>query len=161
MAKIREFLPVGQKLCKDSIKRTSLGKKKNKLQMNREPVRAFTKILAADDDPSILRLIKAVAEQEGYDVITARDGREALQLLFSDDLYAAAIFDIIMPHVQGIELVKYIQSDSRVSQVPIIIMTAEQGADLMAQSFASGAVAFLPKPFSIQQLRTMIRTFSR
>jgi CheY-like chemotaxis protein len=116
-------------------------------------------ILVADDDPSVLKLIKAVVEDEGYGVVTARDGREAISLLLSGELFAGAILDIKMPHVEGIELVKYMKSDSRSKKIPVIIMTAEQSLLLMSESYASGAVAFLPKPFNLSQLRSILRTF--
>jgi CheY-like chemotaxis protein len=58
-------------------------------------------ILVADDDPAILRLVKAIVEKEGYVVISARDGREAYKLLTSGEQFVAAIFDVVMPYIQG------------------------------------------------------------
>ena len=54
-------------------------------------------ILVADDDPAILRLVKAIVEKEGFVVISARDGREAYKLLASGEPFVAAIFDVVMP----------------------------------------------------------------
>lgn len=129
--------------------------------MSNEPKNVQQQFLVAEDDPSILRLVKTVVEGEGYKVITARDGREAIKRLFSGESFAAAIFDIKMPHIDGIELVKLMQTDSRSKKIPVIIMTAEQSLLLMAESYESGAVAFLPKPFTLPQLRNMLRTFVR
>lgn len=116
-------------------------------------------VLVADDDPAILRLVKAVLEREGYKVVTARDGKEAYKLLHSGEKFAAAIFDVVMPYIQGTELVRYMQSEKRLMKIPVIMMTAEQNARLSSDSFAAGAVAFLPKPFTNVQLQTMLRMF--
>jgi len=119
------------------------------------------KVLVADDDPAILRLVKAIVEKEGYTVITARDGKEAYKVLQSGEAFIAAIFDVVMPYIQGTELVRYMQSEKRLMKIPVIMMTAEQNSRLSSDSFAAGAVAFLPKPFTNAQLQTMLRMFIR
>lgn len=119
------------------------------------------KILVADDDPAILRLVKAIVEKEGFTVITARDGKEAYKVLQSGEPFVAAIFDVVMPYIQGTELVRYMQSEKRLMKIPVIMMTAEQNSRLSSDSFAAGAVAFLPKPFTNTQLQTMLRMFIR
>ena len=70
-------------------------------------------ILVADDDPAILRLVKVVVEKEGYTVVPARDGKEAYKLLQSEEPFTAAIFDVVMPYIQGTELVRFMQSEKR------------------------------------------------
>ena len=119
------------------------------------------KVLVADDDPAILRLVKAIVEKEGYTVVTARDGKEAYKVLQSGEAFTAAIFDVVMPYIQGTELVRYMQSEKRLMKIPVIMMTAEQNSKLSSDSFAAGAVAFLPKPFTNAQLQTMLRMFVR
>lgn len=114
-------------------------------------------ILVADDDPAILRLVKTIVEKEGYVVESARDGKEAYKLLQSDKTFAAAIFDVVMPYIQGTELVRYMQSEKRLMNIPVIMMTAEQNPRLSSDSFSAGAVAFLPKPFTTAQLQAMLR----
>lgn len=116
-------------------------------------------ILIADDDPAIVRLVKAMIEKEGYEAVTARDGKEAYQCLQSDAGYAAAIFDVVMPYIQGTELVRYMQSEKRLMNIPVIVMTGEQNPKFSSDSFSAGAVAFLPKPFTTSQLRTMLKMF--
>jgi CheY-like chemotaxis protein len=119
------------------------------------------KVLVADDDPAILRLVKAIVEKEGYSVVTARDGKEAYKVLQSGEAFIAAIFDVVMPYIQGTELVRYMQSEKRLMKIPVIMMTAEQNSRLSSDSFAAGAVAFLPKPFTNTQLQNMLRMFIR
>jgi len=125
--------------------------------MNEEQSGGQAKILVADDDPAILRLVKAIVEKEGYEVIAARDGKEAYKFLQSEEPFAAAIFDVVMPYIQGTELVRYMQSEKRLMKIPVLMMTAEQNPRLSSDSFSAGAVAFLPKPFTTSQLQTMLR----
>ena len=125
--------------------------------MNEEQSGELARVLVADDDPAILRLVKAIVEKEGYTVIPARDGKEAYKLLQSGEPFAAAIFDVVMPYIQGTELVRYMQSEKRLMKIPVIMMTAEQNPRLSSDSFSAGAVAFLPKPFTTSQMQTMLR----
>ncbi len=115
------------------------------------------RILVADDDPAILRLVTTILEKEGYSVVGARDGREAYKALQDDVGFTAAVFDVVMPQIAGPEIVRYMKTEKRVMKIPIMMMTAEQDPKLPSDSFAAGAVVFLPKPFTTAQLQTMLR----
>ena len=115
------------------------------------------RILVADDDPAILRLVTAIVEKEGYQVVPARDGRDAYKLLQSDGEFVACVFDVVMPHIQGPELVRYMKTEKKLMKIPVMMMTAEQNPKLSSDSFAAGAVVFLPKPFTTSQLQVMLR----
>ena len=115
------------------------------------------RILVADDDPAILRLVRAILEKEGLVVITARDGKEAYKALQESPGIIAAVFDVVMPHIPGPELVRYMKTEKRFMNIPVMMMTAEQDPKLSRDSFAAGAVVFLPKPFTTAQLQTMLR----
>ncbi len=115
------------------------------------------RILVADDDPAILRLVTAIVEKEGFTAIPARDGRLAYTLLQENPAFTAGIFDVVMPHIQGPELVRYMKNDPRLARIPVMMMTAEQNPKLSSDSFAAGAVVFLPKPFTTAQLQIMLR----
>jgi two-component system sensor histidine kinase/response regulator len=115
------------------------------------------RVLVADDDPAILRLVSTVLEKEGFSVVTARDGREAFKTLQSDADFTAAVFDVVMPHISGPELLRHMRTENRFNRIPVMMMTAEQDPKLSSDSFAAGAVVFLPKPFSPTQLQTMLR----
>jgi CheY-like chemotaxis protein len=115
------------------------------------------RVLVADDDPAILRLVSAILEKEGFSVVSARDGREAYKALQDDANFTAAVFDVVMPHIPGPELVRYMRTEKRFNNIPVMMMTAEQDPKLSSDSFAAGAVVFLPKPFTTIQLQTMLR----
>ena len=129
--------------------------------MDEQKTRDKGYVLLADDDPAILWLVRTLVEGEGFSVITAMDGKEALRILKSDRRVIAAILDVMMPYIQGTDLVRFMQTDEKFKKIPVIMMTAEQSPKLPSKSFEAGAVAFLPKPFTNSQLRTMIRTFAK
>jgi CheY-like chemotaxis protein len=115
------------------------------------------RVLVADDDPAILRLVTTILEKEGYAVVGARDGREAYKALQDNANFTAAVFDVVMPHISGPELVRYMRTEKRFNNIPVMMMTAEQDPKLSSDSFAAGAIVFLPKPFTTVQLQTMLR----
>ena len=115
------------------------------------------RILVADDDPAILRLVSTILEKEGFAVVTARDGQEAYKTLQSDADFTAAVFDVVMPHISGPELIRQMRTEKRFMRIPVMMMTAERDLKVSSDSFAAGAVVFLPKPFTPIQLQTMLR----
>jgi CheY-like chemotaxis protein len=115
------------------------------------------RMLVADDDPAILRLIATILEKEDYTVVAVRDGREAYKILQADANFTAAILDVVMPHISGPELVRYMKSEERLKRIPVMMMTAEQDPKLSSDSFSAGAVVFLPKPFTTAQLQIMLQ----
>ena len=115
------------------------------------------RILVADDDPAILRLVTAILEKESYGVVAARDGREAYKIMQDDHNFTAAIFDVVMPHISGPELVRFMKTEKRLMKIPVMMMTAEQDPKLSSDSFSAGAVVFLPKPFTTAQLHIMLQ----
>jgi CheY-like chemotaxis protein len=115
------------------------------------------RMLVADDDPAILRLIATILEKENYTVVAVRDGREAYKVLQTDANFTAAILDVVMPHISGPELVRYMKSEERLKRIPVMMMTAEQDPKLSSDSFSAGAMVFLPKPFTTAQLQIMLQ----
>ena len=115
------------------------------------------RMLVADDDPAILRLIATILEKDDYTVVAVRDGREAYKILQTDANFTAAILDVVMPHISGPELVRYMKTEERLKRIPVMMMTAEQDPKLSSDSFSAGAMVFLPKPFTTAQLQIMLQ----
>src|SRR5438270_10333680 len=111
------------------------------------------RVLVADDDPVIRHLVTTVVKKEGYAVVAVDDGREAYRILQRDADFKAAIFDMMMPHLEGIDVIRYMKTEKRLMRIPVMLMTSERDFKLMANSFAAGAALFLPKPFTSAQLR--------
>ena len=115
-------------------------------------------VLVADDDPAIVRLIKAILVGEGFIPVAARDGKEAYKILQSGGPLVAAILDVAMPYIQGTELVRFMQTDERFKSIPVIVMTAEHDPRITSGNLSAGAIVFLPKPFKNAQLKLMLNT---
>src|SRR2546429_7709079 len=121
-------------------------------------IRQVTKrILIADDDPVIRRLVESVVKQQGYTPVTLSDGRETFSLLRTDADFKVAILDMSMPYLQGIDLIRYMRTEKRLMRIPVLLVTAEQDIKLLADSLSAGATAFLPKPFTPEHLRSALR----
>src|ERR1043166_5109678 len=114
------------------------------------------RVLIADDDPLIRHLVAAIVKQQGYTPVTLNDGGDTCRMLKVDADFKAAILDMSMPHLQGIDLIRYMRTERRLMRIPILLITAETGIKLLADSFAAGATAFLPKPFTPAQLETAL-----
>ncbi|MEO6392867.1 MAG: response regulator, partial [Pyrinomonadaceae bacterium] len=115
------------------------------------------RVLVADDDAMTLRLVTAIIESDDYEVVAVSDGRQALQTLQVDQNFAAAIFDMMMPHMEGLDLILYMKADDRLRRIPIGMISAEQDPKVWNDSVAAGASVFLPKPFTPPQVRMMLR----
>ena len=115
------------------------------------------RILIADDDPVIRHLVTSIVTKLGYTPVALSDGRQAFSLLKADADFKAAILDMSMPFLEGLDLIRYMRTEKRLMRIPVVLITAEQSIKLMADSFAAGANAFLPKPFTPDQLRSLLR----
>ena len=115
------------------------------------------RILVADDDPVVVRVVTRVLADAGYCVVVARDGRETYRVLQNDSDFRAAIFNMEMPHLQGIDIIRYMRTENRLRRIPVVMMTANQNPDVQRESFAAGATAFLLKPFTTQNVQTIMR----
>ena len=114
------------------------------------------RILVAEDDPNILRQIEYNLQAHGYRVDTASTGAEALkQLMVSrPDLL---ITDIMMPEMDGYELVASLRADEHLSDLPVIMLTAKVEDADVAQGYNSGTDLYLTKPFNPTELITFVQ----
>ena len=115
------------------------------------------RVLVADDDALTLRMVTAIVEMEGYEVVAVADGREALSALQHDATFSAAIFDMRMPHLQGLDLILYMKADEQLRRIPVGMITAERDPKVWDESVAAGVCVFLPKPFTPPQVQMMLR----
>jgi two-component system response regulator MprA len=119
------------------------------------------RILIADDDPVIRLLIRSIVEKEGYKAVVVNDGREADRILKVDAKFSAVILDMMMPHVEGVKVIRSMRTEERLMSIPVMMITADKDIQLMANSFAAGATVFLPKPFTTEQFQTTFRMLLR
>jgi DNA-binding response OmpR family regulator len=112
-------------------------------------------VLVADDDDDVLELVAFRLERAGYEVITARDGEEALRAA-RENTPALAVLDVMMPKMTGYDVTRALRKDEQTRQMPVILLTARvQEADVN-RGFDAGADDYIRKPFSPQELRARI-----
>ncbi len=114
------------------------------------------RILVVDDEPHIRRVLSSILASQGFDVITASDGMEGLELMGENDV-DLVILDLMMPGANGLEILSKIRSNPDQADTPVIILTAKgQDTDREA-ALAGGASDFLTKPFSPKKLIARIQ----
>ena len=115
------------------------------------------KILAVDDEQRMVRFIQLNLEQDGFQVITAYNGKEALEQVRTQ-LPDLVLLDIMMPDINGFEVLKKIRE---VNKVPVIMLTAKGEEDDRIQGLELGADDYITKPFSPRELVSRIRAVLR
>src|SRR5260221_12631260 len=114
-------------------------------------------VLAVDDNEQNLQLLEESLWQWGYDVIVARDGREALQL-YPQSNPSIIVLDVMMPVMDGYEACARIKHEPGGRTIPILMLTALTGTDDKIKALECGADDFLNKPINKDELRTRIRS---
>jgi CheY-like chemotaxis protein len=108
-------------------------------------------ILVVDDEPHILDNLSDLLDLEGYSVETATDGREALDRL--EDIHPHLILcDMMMPHVDGWEVLRHVRSSDKLSAVPFIFLTASAEPSTREQAHVEAVDGFITKPFRVDEL---------
>lgn len=113
-------------------------------------------ILIVDDEPYMIRLLQHHIERAGFHMVKATNGREALDRI-RDDRPALVIMDVMMPEINGLEVLAEVRKREETRNLPVIIMTANAQRFTREQAEAAGVSAFLTKPFSPTQLMTEVR----
>jgi two-component system response regulator MtrA len=105
----------------------------------------------ADDDEDILTLVRVTLCARGYEVELARDGSAALELL-QRVAPAAAVLDIAMPGLDGLEVLTRVRADARLADLPVILLSARAQESDVALGYERGASRYIRKPFSPREL---------
>lgn len=114
------------------------------------------RILAVDDEPNIVRLIQVNLERQGYQVETANNGAQAL-VKIRENRPDLVVSDVMMPEMDGFELLKNIRMDPALAELPVIMLTAKaQDRDVMT-GYSHGADMYLTKPFNPQELLQFVK----
>jgi diguanylate cyclase (GGDEF)-like protein len=117
-------------------------------------------VLLVDDDPFIIRVISDSLEEMGYSVVTARNGREALELAENGN-YPLIISDWVMPEMDGIELCRRIRSSRSPQYTYIILLTSLDSRDSIIRGLEAGADEYLVKPVNPAELTVRLKTARR
>ncbi len=105
------------------------------------------RVLIVEDEPHLIELLSFILSREGYDIATALDGEAAVRTIWatSPDLI---ILDVMLPKMNGFEILKKIKADPRLQSLPVIMLTAKGQRHDRATAKEIGADLFLTKPFS-------------
>jgi CheY-like chemotaxis protein len=115
-----------------------------------------SKVLVVDDDPEIVTFLSTLLELEGIESSVATSAAAALEQLQQGrpDL---VLLDIAMPDRDGIDLCRELKSDPRTAEVPVFVVSARPGKDVVERALAAGAEEFIRKPFENAELISRIR----
>ncbi len=114
------------------------------------------KILVVDDDPYILMSLEFLMKKNGFDVMVARNGTEALDLV-EKQLPDLVLLDIMMPDVDGYEICKHIKSSKKLKEAKVVFMSAKSKEADIKKGYDLGASLYITKPFSTREMMKQIK----
>ena len=117
-------------------------------------------ILVADDDADILELVSFRLEQAGHATVRARDGAEALELL-RRHRPSLCVLDVLMPRLNGFEVLRALREDEDLRSIPVIMLTASVQDRDVARGFEVGADDYMRKPFNPRELQARVEALLR
>ncbi len=115
------------------------------------------RLLLIDDDPNLILLVKDYLEFRGYDVITAENGREALEVL-EQETPDMIICDVMMPEMDGYSLVSAIRQDPKTSWIPVLFLSAKGQSQDRVKGLNIGADVYMVKPFEPEELVAQVES---
>jgi CheY-like chemotaxis protein len=115
------------------------------------------RVLVADDDPEICMLIRTILGRGAYDVTLCNDAESALVHIGQDAAYDILISDFMLPGISGIDLIKQLRQNRATSRIPIVMISGHNNYAMGERAKEAGANAFLNKPFTALQLRSVVQ----
>ena len=116
----------------------------------------MARILVVDDEPDVVDLVRTILETEGHEVTAATRGKEALGLMLAEppDLL---VLDLMMPELDGFQMLRLIRMDERTATVPVLILSARTQTQDQLGGLQAKASAYVCKPFSPKELLAEVR----
>lgn len=112
-------------------------------------------ILAIDDSPSVRKLVEFTLKSKGFQVASAKDGQEALELMAKEQ-FDAIVLDINMPRMDGLEFLQTMRPNDAYASIPVIVLTTEGLEADRDRAMELGATAYIIKPFKPTQLLSLV-----
>ena len=118
------------------------------------------RLLVVEDSPLVRKMYGLAFPKREHDLTAVENGRAALTAMSaSPQPYELVLLDLSMPDMNGVEFIRAVRSSKTLSQIPIVLTTAEaEGSELMLQAKALGVAAVVRKPWKPQELRDLVRT---
>ena len=114
------------------------------------------KILLADDEPNIVKVIELRLKSEGYEILTAYNGEEAISKI-KENKPDIAILDVMMPPPNGYQICRILKEDAEYKNIPIILLTAKSTESDKFWGIESGADAYITKPYNAKELLETVK----
>ena len=114
------------------------------------------RIVVAEDNPDLLRLVQRRLTRRGYEVLCARDGLEALTMIRAERP-DAVVLDWVMPEMQGHHVCRAVKQDEELAGIPVLMLTARATEADVVGGFEHGADDYLTKPFDVDELDQRLR----
>ncbi len=114
-------------------------------------------LLLIDDDPNLILLVKDYLEFRGYNVVTAENGREALEIL-DDSVPDMIICDVMMPEMDGYSLVQHIRKEPTTNRIPVLFLSAKGQSQDRVKGLNEGADVYMVKPFEPEELVAQVES---
>ena len=118
------------------------------------------KILVVDDEPRAVTMLRNLLVPEGYQVLSAHSGAEALAVA-TKEAPDVVLLDVMMPEMDGFEVCAKLRGDPRLTHMPVLMLTALDDRESLLSGIQAGADDFISKPFDSAELRARIRTITR
>lgn len=157
-------LPIFKGIVKDSPSSSRYLVKKKSAQLDEMstyktiPGTLKGKVLIADDDPVNIQILSNHLNLNGYQLVAAKDGEEALTLIRHDKTFDLVILDLMMPKLSGYDVCKELRKDYSLTELPVLILTARSQVKDVVTAFQSGANDYLIKPYFKEELLARVET---
>lgn len=115
--------------------------------MGRGSVSGVARVLVVDDEPEIRELCRVNLEFEGFEVLEAADGAEALRVV-REQQPDVVFLDLMMPGIDGWDVLHALKEDDRTARIPVILLTAKSGEEDQMRGFQEGILEYVSKPFN-------------
>ena len=117
------------------------------------------RVLVADDEPRLRELVRDLLERDGYDVLEAADGEEAVNAVKNHPDIAVVILDVMMPKINGYKISRLLKFDNKYKNIPILMITARSQAEDKLIGEETGADEYITKPFDLDNVLKTVEKY--
>jgi DNA-binding response OmpR family regulator len=129
------------------------------IMMNKPDSTEKRRVLVVEDDGSIAYILHFILKREGFEVVIAKDGNEAMEYIESGEIFALALIDILLPFYDGFQLIEKIRSLDHWANIPILVLSAVSQEKGIVRALKLGANDYVVKPFQPAELVARIKRF--
>jgi len=117
-----------------------------------------SKILVIDDMSTHLLLLQTILEEEGYEVLAVDNGKEAIEKIEGDPEISLVLLDIMMPEVDGYEILQKVKTEDKSISAPVIIVSAKTDSVSIKKALEKGAYDYITKPLNVYDIKNKVKS---